>query len=169
MAKFNPFFDVEIPKGYSPQERQAIAAEVIDYVISRTESGLDANNKSFAKYSKDYVESKGQDNVDLTFSGDMLAEIQLLQQKSGFIRIGYDKGYEGIGKVEGNVLGTYGQDSPVKGKARNFLGITKKDLDSILANYPLRDKEVRSERVSLVKEAGVVAQDILDNTGFEAE
>lgn len=83
MPKFKPFFEVDISKEYSPDERRAIAAEIIDLVISRTENGIDANGRAFAKYSKTYAKEKGQTNVDLTFSGDMLAELKLVQERNG--------------------------------------------------------------------------------------
>jgi len=131
---FKPYFEIEISKKFKPEDRRAIAQEIIDEIISRTENGLDADNKKFVGYSKTYSREKGQSNVDLTFSGDMLSEIKLLQEKSGKLRIGFERGYDGLGKVEGNVLGTYGQDKPVN-KGRNFLGITQDDLNRILAPY----------------------------------
>lgn len=163
MASFKPYFEVSIPKEYSPEERQAIALEIIDYVVSRTERGLDKNNEKFAKYSKTYAKEKGQSNVDLTFSGDMLAELQLLQEKSGKIRVGYDKSYDGLGKVEGNILATYGNDRPVT-KPRDYLGITEKDLEMILAKYPLDDKEARRERVEVLKDSDIAAREIAKNS-----
>jgi hypothetical protein len=170
MASFKPYFEVSIPKEYSPEERRAIAAEIIDYVISRTEDGKKIGGKEdFPDYSKKYAEEKGQENVDLTFSGDMLMNMELLKQKSGALRIGYSSDYEELGKVEGNVLGTYGKSKPIKGKARNFLGITKEELNSILSNYPIKDRESRLERVIDVKLSGRVADSILSNTGIEID
>jgi hypothetical protein len=146
---FKPYFEIELDKSYGPSEREAIAQEVIDEIVTRTEGGLDADNKKFVGYSKLYAREKGQSNVDLTFSGEMLSEIKLLQSKSGKIRIGFDKGYEGIGKVEGNILGTYGNERPVN-KGRNFLGITDQDLKGILSNYKGKSS---AEEVSQATEA----------------
>jgi len=157
---FKPYFEIELDKSYSPSEREAIAQEVIDEIVSRTENGLDADNKRFIGYSKTYAKEKGQSNVDLTFSGEMLAEIRVLQNKSGKIRIGFDKDYDGIGKVEGNVLGTYGNDLPVN-KGRNFLGITDGDLRSILNNYKKEEDVVTS------KEATRAANRIARNSNVE--
>lgn len=166
MPKFKPYFDIDLSRNYSPEERQAIAAEIIDFVVSRTENGLDKNNEKFVKYSKSYAKEKGQTNVDLTFSGEMLSAISLLQSKSGKLRIGYESDYEEIGRVTGNVLGTYGNQKPVT-KGRDFLGLTEKDLNRILKNYPLNDKEAREERLADVKAADIVAREILGRTGFE--
>jgi len=168
MAKFKPYFEIDIPKEYGPDERRAIAAEIIDEIIKRTESGLDANGDKFQKYSKEYAKEKGQSNVDLTFSGDMLAQIELLQERSGKLRIGIDPGYEGIGKVEGNVLGTYGNNSPVT-KPRNFLGITENELKRITKNYPVDDKAERKQRVAEITTADIVAREILNQVGFDDE
>lgn len=145
-SEYKPYFEINISKDYAPGERQAIAQEIIDYIVSRTEGGLDADNKAFVKYKSEYAKEKGQSNVDLTFSGDMLAEIQLLQEKSGKIRIGFSKDYDGLGKVEGNILGTYGQDKPVN-KGRNFLGITQSDLNAILANYETKEDSIVAKEV----------------------
>jgi len=165
LPKFKPYFELSIPSNYSPDERRAIAAEIIDYVVSRTEKGIDAFGEKFAKYSPSYAKEKGQKNVDLTFSGDMLSEIKLLQEKPGKIRIGYSKDYKDIPKVEGNVLSTYGQDKPVT-KPRNFLGITEKEVKRILSRYPVQDKEERKDRVAEVKAADIVSKDILGSVGF---
>lgn len=168
MGKFKPFFDIDIDERYSPEERKSIATEVIDFVISRTESGLDKDNNGFAKYSKSYAKEKGQTNVDLTFSGEMLSELSLLREKSGSIRIGYDSEYDGMGKLEGNILSTYGNDKPVT-KPRNFLGITKKDLDNILDSYDLNDKESLDESVANEIAADIVATRIAKKSKVESD
>jgi hypothetical protein len=165
---FKPFFEVELPRDYKPDERKAIAAEIIDLVISRTEDGKDKDNKSFAKYSKAYAKEKGQANVDLTCSGEMLAEMELLKQSSGKIRIGIDPGSSIVGKVEGNVLGTYGNSQPVT-KGRDFLGITADDLRDILSRYPLDDKEERRNRVIEVEALDVVARGIASSSKVKSE
>ena len=167
MAKFKPYFEITLPKEYSPSERQAIAAEIIDELITRTERGIDANGSKFKGYSKEYAKEKGQTNVDLTFSGSMLADIELIQNSSGKIRIGYASDYDGLGKVEGNVLGTYGSDKPIK--PRNFLGVTDKELKNILSNYPVNDKQERQGRVAEVTGAELIARDILNRAGFDDE
>jgi hypothetical protein len=48
------------------------------------------------------------------------------------VRIGFDSGYDGLGKVEGNILGTYGQKNPKTKRPRDFLGIAKSDLERLL-------------------------------------
>ena len=63
------------------------------------------------------------------------------------------------GKVEGNVLGTYGQDSPISGKSRDFLGIKKEDLKTILSNFPVDDR--------LDSTLDVIAENIIKNLDTE--
>jgi hypothetical protein len=78
--------------------------------------------------------------VNLTLSEEMLQSLSLISHKPGEVLIGYDKSNAELnGKVEGNVLGTYGQSSPIKGKARDFMGIAKKDLESILDKVASKD------------------------------
>lgn len=158
--RFKPYFEVEISKEYSPSEREAIAQEIIDAIVTRTENGLDKNNERFAKYSKAYIKEKGQSNVDLTFSGDMLASIELLQNSNGKLRIGYSRDYDGLGKLEGNILSTYGQSKPVT-KPRDFLGITDSDLRSILNNYQIKDDALVS------KEAERAAKRVTNRSDME--
>jgi hypothetical protein len=168
MGKFKSYFEVDLPREYKPDERKAIAAEIIDFVISRTEAGKDKDNISFAKYSKAYAKEKGQKNVDLTFSGEMLSEISLLLEKSGKLRIGIDPGSDIVGRVQGNVLGTYGNAEPVT-KGRDFLGITQKDLDGILANYPLDDKEEREDRITNLVASELVSRNIISKVKIDVK
>ena len=155
MAKWQKI-SIEIPKKYSPVERQAIAQDVIDFIIKRTRDGKDKNNKAFpGKYSKEYISSadykiagkpKSGKPIDLSLTREMLNELSFLSDKPGKIEVGYDKSDDALnGKVEGNRLGTYGQSSPIPGKARDFLGITQKDLQTILKNYPLSDRQKSKE------------------------
>lgn len=135
-AKFN----VTIPRGYSQDKRQAIADRILQYVKDRTLEGKDLNGKKFAKYSPAYAKEKGTNQVDLFNTGAMLDGLKVLKVASNYISIGYDD-KDLIPQVEGNVLGTYGQADPIPGKARNFLGITEKDLNLILSEFPLTDTE----------------------------
>lgn len=168
-------FSVEISEKYTSEERRAIAAEIIQRITERTrEEGKDKNNRPFKGYSDSYKNSldfkiagKGS-SVDLTLTGEMLDAMQLLKAARGKIEIGYKAGDKINGKVEGNRLGTYGNPRPVA-PARDFLGITKTDLQEILRRYPIRNEEKRSESVAQVKAANKAAADILDRVGLELE
>ena len=123
---------IVIPKTIKPRDRELLGEAVVEFIRSRTLEGKDKNNRKFAKYSKAYAERKGvsRDSVDLMFSGDMLDGIKLLNHKSGEITVGFDKDDELNGRAEGNIKGTYGQSVPVT-KPRDFLGITKGDLEGL--------------------------------------
>lgn len=128
---------LSLPKGLSRSERLNIADLVIEFIVDRTQRGLDANGKRFPKYSKAYMESLDFKNagksksVNLTLSGDMLAALAVLDEKDGKIVVGYEKGSDEEGRAEGNILGSYGGDPDPK-KARPFLGIRPNELKKII-------------------------------------
>jgi len=160
---------IEIPKRFGPTERMAIAQEVISFIIDRSRSGKDINGKSFAKYTKDYASKKGQSNVDLTLSAEMLDAMELLNHKSGALVIGYDKGNKELnGKVEGNQLGTYGKAKPIPGKARPFLGINEKDLKRILNKYP-KSRDLSIEKAQEELAAASAADQLADGIEFKLD
>ena len=72
-------------------------------------------------------------------SGDLLDELSVINHKPGELVIGYEKGAEINGKAEGNILGTYGQSEPIKGKQRDFLGITRSDLKTVIDTIDQED------------------------------
>jgi hypothetical protein len=114
---------------------EILGEEIIDFIIERTLKGKNINNRPFGRYSDEYAEREGKDNPpDLNLSSDMLESLEVLKvmPTAKRVRIGYDTRYDGLGKVEGNVLGTYGQKSPIPGKKRDFLGISKSDLEKLL-------------------------------------
>ena len=139
-------------QGYDDVEREAIAIEVIDKIIKRTRQGKDKNgDKLDGKYSKGYEQSqafkiggKSKGKIDLTLSGDMLDSIEILKN-SKKVEIGFQKGSVENGKADGNIRGTYGQDKPIPGKARDFLGISDSELQSILRKYP-KDSDKAQQR-----------------------
>jgi len=152
---------IDIPKDYKPAIREAIAQDVIQYIVERTKRGVGKNDRPWsgkaAVYSKSYIKGldfrnagKRNSPVDLTLSADMLTDLQLLSHNKGSVLIGYNNGSENNAKAEGNIKGTYGNKKPIPGKSRDFLGITKKSLNKILGNYPLDIKEL--EEIAARKE-----------------
>jgi hypothetical protein len=149
---------IDLPDVYGPEERRAIALDVLDFIRKRTQDGRDKKNRSFPGYSKSYEDSldfkiagKSKGQVDLTLSGDMLGALDLLSHKNGQIMVGYENGTEENAKADGNIRGTYGGKST--GKRRDFLGITSSDLGQILERYPVKGKNAdqkRQERVEAV-------------------
>lgn len=144
---------------YSEAEREAIALEVIDKIIKRTKAGKDKDGNPLAPYSKDYKESLNfkiagkSGRVNLTLSGDMLDSLEIIENYgNGKVKIGYSSGNPEGGKAEGNILGTYGQDTKV-GPARDFLGIAPDELDSVLKKYPPEsEKAARRAKERLLTE-----------------
>ena len=132
------FFEVDVSDipDLDRADLEILGEEIIDHIIERTLSGKNVNNRTFIGYSKEYKEREGKDNPpDLNLTSDMLDSLQVLEvmPRAKRIKIGYDSGYDGLGKVEGNILGTYGQKNPKSPKPRDFLGISKKDLNDIIA------------------------------------
>jgi hypothetical protein len=139
------YFDIDIPDYLGPEERELIGQEVLDFIRKRTEDGKTWQNREMAGYSEEYVKSldfkiagKSKNQVDLSLSGDMMGAMQVLDHKRGMLRIGFEKGSQENAKADGNIRGTYGKEKAV-GPKRDFLGITKSDLDSILNSIDALD------------------------------
>lgn len=132
---------IAIPEDLGPDERIEVASEVIGFIKEKAQQESRGYNpetgrlRRFAPYSKEYAERKGQTKVDLTLDDKMLRAMRLLSHKRGSLLIGFENGTTENDKAEGNQLGTYGQSSPIPGKARPFLGITGADLKRILQKY----------------------------------
>lgn len=144
---------IEIPKGYSPVERVAIANAIIEFSINRTKSGKDVYGNNFPEYTKEYIKSKNfgianksEGEINLELSGEMLNSQELISHSNGSLLIGYDRGDSDLnGKVEGNRIGSYGKSSGNPDDARDFLGITQEDLNQILKKFPKKNENQRQE------------------------
>ena len=167
---------IEIPDAYTPLEREAIAEKVLDYIRYRTkEKNQNKNNRPFAGYSDAYAKSiefkiagKSKSDVNLTQSGDTLAEMDLLSHRPGAITIGYEKGSKANAIADGNIRGTYGHSKPV-GPKRDWLGITQGDLEKILERFPLNDRKKSLERAQTIVESHNRAQTTDDEDDGEGE
>jgi hypothetical protein len=130
--------------GLDEDQRAEVADLVIERIVERTTQGKDKNGKKFndgrknSEYSKAYKNSldfkiAGKSNkINLQLSGDMLAAIEALDITRRSITIGFEPGSEENAKADGNIRGTYGQSKPIPGKARDFLGITERELAKII-------------------------------------
>lgn len=134
---------IDLPKGFTPAERESIARDVIEYIQTRaTEKNKGFNpetgkEKKFPKYSKAYAKKKGvsRSDVDLVLSAEMFNDMKILNaKKSDSVTIGFERGTKSNDKAEGNQKGSYG-GSPDSSKARPFLGIPKNKLEEILEKY----------------------------------
>ena len=130
---------------FKAKDRRLISEKAIDAIYKRSaKKGIDKTGKKFVAYEKSYAKKKGKKKVDLVLSDRLLNSMGLLQNKPGRIVIGYDKNDDrNTGVADGNIRGTYGQSSPIPGKARDFLGLPYKDLQAIIeivgANVQDRD------------------------------
>ncbi len=131
----------------------AIGIEVLKHIRERTSDGKNKNNGRFPGYKQEYIKSldfknagKSAGKVNLRLSGDMMAAMDLLSHKPGNLNIGFENGTEENARADGNIRGTYGNPSPIPGRQRDFLGITKKDLAVILKKFPLKDREESKEK-----------------------
>ncbi len=133
---------LEIPEYIEGDDKKALAFEVINFIHERTAAGQNVYGRRWAgkagKYTKAYAKEKGFSSpVDLELTGNMLSKMTYFKSKSpsGRITIGFRKGTKDERKAEGNIQGTYGQPSPIRGKARPFLDILKKDLAVIVDDF----------------------------------
>jgi hypothetical protein len=171
MAKLSIF--IPFPNSIRDRlKRNQIADAIITHIVGRTMAGLDKNDKRFPKYTKEYAEIKGvgRSDVDLLLSGEMLDELRPLKITSDGVEIGYQGPKELIGKVEGNILGSYGKE-PDEAKARDFLGIKDDDVDIIISAYEdeLEEDEDTLSEEDLDKIAREAAREILGDIDFDTE
>ena len=95
----------------------------------------------------------------------MLVELDVLKVDSEGVTIGYEMGSDQWAKAKGNILGTYGNKTPIPGKARNFLGIEPSEIKQILKNYPLSNDKKREKNVSAILEAIKIAKEVVGVNG----
>ena len=121
---------IAIPFRFDAQQRQRIGEDIVRFIRTRTNNGIDINGNLFSPYKKSY-EKYGQE-VDLRFSGNMMADLEVLSHGQGFIIIGF-AGTESndkaawIQRPSGQKLG--------KQVPRSFVGISQSDLNEILSKY----------------------------------
>ena len=132
---------LDIPKDIKPKDRKDLAFAILEFIRDRTEAGKDKNNKAFKKYTNAYKDSVDfsiagkSSKPNLKLSGDMLDDLDLLSDKKGQLLIGYENGSENNGKADGNITGSYGQANGNKKYARDFLGITPRDLTRVIKRF----------------------------------
>lgn len=141
----------KIPKGYSRDKREEIAFEIINYLVKRTRKGHGKGDRKWRGADANKYEDGKKGPVDLTESTEMLSRLgeytRIYQDK---IVLGYDKGSDIEGKVEGNRIGSYGQPSANKKKARDFLDHTDKEiLEHIRKKFPRRAPKAKSDEQRL--------------------
>ena len=157
-------FKVNLRKGLGKAQRQAIGLEIIQHIKKRTSEGKDKTGNPWkgkaGEYSKAYrnsldfkIAKRSGGVVNLELSSQMMNSMKILSNKSGELLIGYDKSDSKLnGKVEGNRLGTYGQNKAIRGKKRDFLGVERAKLTEIQDKYDFsREKrQTVQERINKI-------------------
>lgn len=134
---------IELPSWVNPDDVDEIGEAIVQFIRDRTDTGVGVTArgkgwaaKDFPDYTQEYADRKGVNvsNVDLQLSDEMLDALGVLKTGKRAVTIGYEAGDDLNGRVEGNRIGSYGR-APNPRKARDFLGITKADLELILDPY----------------------------------
>lgn len=124
-------FKTQIP---SQSLREKIANDVIKAILDRTSAGYGVteggNQYKFPKYSKKYKELKGQSNVDLELTGEMLSDITVVDDGNDFIEVGILG--PTVPRAHGHMTGQEGK-GPLP--QRRFLDLTNKELNTIVNKY----------------------------------
>lgn len=123
---------LKIPRELNHSQREAVADKAIDWIISRTNRGIDKNGDRFTPYSKSYAGSKNfsiagktKGLVNLRLTGELHNGLQLLGHSAGRIVIGYKDGSGANDKAQWAAASD-------NGPVREFLGLSQDRLDRIV-------------------------------------
>ncbi len=121
---------------------ESFGQEVIDYIVKRTEDGKRYDGTKFKGYDEDYVKSeefkaygKSASEVNLTQTGNMLGQLDILQIEGNRITIGWEDNEERA-KAFGHHTGMRGHPI-LEGKTppRPFFGMTLNQLNNLAGPY----------------------------------
>lgn len=109
---------------------------VQDRIIKNTQNNKNKHGSSMGTYSKRYKNSLvfkiykgGKRNVDLTLTGEMLADIKPTQTAYTIV-FGFED-EENRGKAQGHISGKYGKSKKVV-RGRDFFGLPKREEELLL-------------------------------------
>lgn len=147
-SETNLRFTVNVPIYFNSEQRLEVGRNVIKRVVERTrEEYKNKNNRKFPGYSQTYISSKAflqggksKNEVNLTLTGEMIDDLDIVEHGVGYVDIGYKTSYTGAGKVEGNVIGSYGREPNTK-HARDFLGIKKDEAEEFILKVETKTEE----------------------------
>lgn len=151
MAEKHQSVMITIPNGYDSETRMSIGTEIVNFIIARTDRGLDQYNRPFRNYSLGYSKStefkaaaKSRNSPNLRLSGELHSSLQVLGHGPGYIKIGFEPGSEENDKAAWAASSDRG--------GREMLGIMPKDLQGILSGYPLPSSESTNLLTSFANE-----------------
>ncbi len=112
--------------------RQQAAQLLIDYMKTRThDRNVDVDGKAFPKYSEAYKNStvfkllKGSGgDVNMTLTGNMLGDVDMLGDTADSVRIGFRDGNE--------ILKAFNHNTGDTVPRRAFFGVTKREIREVL-------------------------------------
>jgi len=117
-----------------PELRDAIGQRVIDRIVERTLSGRSKTGHVFKGYSDSYIKSaifkafgKDPSNVNMRLKGDMLGQMDIIEQDSKKIALGWGdttQNAKAYNHTQGDTL-----------PKRDFFGLPKRDLDKIRKEF----------------------------------
>ena len=139
-AKWQKFV-VILPKTIrGSEEKLALGEDIIKYIRDRTRGAKDNSGKNFPKYSKSYLNSFAYKvshktgRVNLTQTGDMLQDIEVLSVARDKLTIGFQNGTESNDKADGHITGWQGR-SEVKRPFLGFEGSEKRALNNLIKKH----------------------------------
>lgn len=127
--------------------KQAIAQELIDKIVSRSEGGKDLRGNGFTGYKKSYKQSdqfsafNKTNKVNMTLTGDMLGRIDVLSVAGNEIKIGWDSGDSTNNAKAFNHMVADSKGS----QKRQFFGLTQKDAGDIANLFASEINSVKEE------------------------
>jgi len=150
----NVYLEVDLKElfGQSVSQRaivEKLGQEIIDKIISRTESGIDAQGRKLkAPYSPEYSKSlkfqaygKSKNKINMTLTGSMLNSLEVLDLSPDKIKIGWESGDEDGEKAHGHITGNVGV-------RRDFFGLPKSELLKIKRDFENEIKDDKEESFS---------------------
>ena len=129
-------------KNHSDLKHQ-IAQELIDTIIERTESGKDVRGVGLKKYSDSYKNSDTfkdfgkTGKVNMTLSGGMLDDIDVLNHTRNTVKLGFSD--------ETETKKAFRHNTGDKAPKREFFGVTKKDIRNIKKTFGDELNEIKKE------------------------
>ncbi len=165
MAENQQTFTFSVPLDLDQVDREEIGEMVVEFIGNRTRKGKDVNNRNFAKYSESYQDSKDfsiankSSTVNLTQTGDMLTDIEVLQTGiTGFITIGFQPNTD-----ENDRAAWQRNNTRPNFPKRDFLGISQKDLDKIVRIYRAKVPETRQADRATRSAANAILNSFINN------
>lgn len=122
-----------MPEDLPKSTKERIAQAIIDKIVANSEDGIDRNGRALPKYTAGYVKSDsftafGKDkSPNMTLTGDLLGQIDVLSVSGDTLKIGWDSELENA-KAHGNITGQEG----LWKKKRDFFGLTAKEIKEII-------------------------------------